>query len=175
MDFDRWLQRFVTAIEKIIFRVALVFVVLLFIVQAVLLNGDLRLFLSKTDKVEGKPVMQEAEARETMGRKIITEKTQSSYLTQEGITLVLELKAPPEGSCTLYLLINNEVVEQFGNESICVNVQPGDLLEVIGKVSGDRPASISIVEIHGKLKSPEKGYELKTFGERDLIAWIIPE
>ena len=39
MDFDRWLQRFVTAVEKVIFRIALTLVVALFIVQAMLMNA----------------------------------------------------------------------------------------------------------------------------------------
>jgi hypothetical protein len=136
-----------------------------------LMNGNLRLFLSKTDRVEGKPVMQDT--RDVMGRKITGERIPSPPVQKE-ITLVLELEAPPGNPCTLYLLVNNEVAGQFGDENIYINVQPGDLLEVIGEVSGDMPASVSVVEIYGKLKAPEKGHKIKTFGERDLLAWIVP-
>ncbi|RJX23672.1 MAG: hypothetical protein C4554_10385 [Dethiobacter sp.] len=171
MDFDRWLQRFVTAIEKIIFRVALALVVLLFIVQAMLINGNLRLFLSKTDRMEGKPVLQNIQ--DVMGRKITGAERPVSPAHEE-ITLVLELRSPPGISCNLFLLVNNQVAGQFGEENISITVQPGDLLEVIGEVSGETPAAIRVVEVYGKLKAPGKGHEIKTFGERDLLAWIIP-
>ena len=55
MNFDRWLQRFVTRGEKILFRLTLAFVVLLFIVQAVLMEEDFRHIFSKTEQLEGKP------------------------------------------------------------------------------------------------------------------------
>lgn len=165
MDFDRWLQRFVTAIEKIIFRTALALVVLLFIVQALLMNGNLRQYLSITDKIEGQPVKEEIQ--EVMA-------VPAGEL-QEEVTLVLELIDPPKSPFTLYLLINNKVAAQFGKENICINVRPGDMLEVLGEVPGNVPATIRIKEIYGNIKAPRKGHEIKTFGERDLLAWIIPE
>jgi len=135
------------------------------------MNGNLRLFLSKTDKVEGKPVLQNIQ--DVMGRKMTGEKRPVAPV-QEETTLVLELKSPPGTPCKLFLLVNNQVAGQFGEENIYITVQPGDLLEVIGEVTGDMPATITVVEIYGKLKAPERGHEIKTFGERDLLAWIIP-
>lgn len=171
MDFDRWLQRFVTAVEKVIFRIALTLVVALFIVQAMLMNGNLRQFLSKTDRAEGTPV--EQDVQDVMGRRT-SGGTLLDDPVQDEIAVVLKLEEPPGNACTLYLLVNNQVVGQLGEENLYVNVQPGDLLEVIGEVPGDIPATIRVIEVYGKLQAPEEGYEIQTFGERDLLAWIVP-
>jgi hypothetical protein len=172
MDFDKWLQRFVTGIEKFIFRIALAFVVLLFVVQAVLLDGDLRALFSKTDKLEGKPLQ---DAQDVIGRKMAGEVQPVINGQEEEITLELELLPPPEVSPKLFLLLNNEVAGSFGEgNNLKVSVRPGDLLEVTGEVPGDIPATIRIVGVYGKLKAPKKGDEIKTFGERELLAWIIP-
>ncbi|NLJ55960.1 MAG: hypothetical protein GX334_02795 [Firmicutes bacterium] len=172
MDFDKWLQRFVTGTEKFIFRIALSFVVLLFVVQAMLLNSDLRTLLSKTDQLEGQPL---AEAQDVIGRKMAVGIPPYSHEQVEEIVLELALLPPPGVSPELSLLLNNEIVGSFReghNLKICV--QPGDLLEVLGEVSGDVPATIKVVAVNGDLEAPKKGFEIKTFGERELLAWIIP-
>lgn len=172
MDFDKWLQRFVTGTEKFIFRIALSFVVLLFVVQAVLLNSDLRALLSKTEQLEGQPL---AEAQDVIGRKMTGRIPPFSDEQEEEIILELALLPPPGVSPELFLLLNNEIAGSFReghNLRICV--QPGDLLEVIGEVTGDVPATVKVVEVNGNLEAPQKGFEIKTFGERELLAWIIP-
>ncbi len=168
MDFDRWLQRFVTAMEKIIFRTALALVVLLFIVQALMINESFRQYMSITDKIEGDPVKENI--REAMAKA-----SSGEIRTQEEVTLVLELVDPPQSPFTLYLLVNNKVAAQLGEKDITINVRSGDMLEVVGEVQGGVPVTIRIKEIYGNIKAPRKGDEIKTFGERDLLAWIIPE
>ena len=173
MDFDKWLQRFVTNLEKIIFRIALAFVVLLFVVQAVLLNGNLRVLFSKTDQLEGKPL---ENAQDVFGRKVTGEEQLALLHEQEEeVRLELALISPPGVSPELFLLLNNEIVGSWReNNNLQVSVKPGDLLEIVGEVPGEIPATIKVVEVYGKLKVPEKGYAIQTFGERELLAWIIP-
>lgn len=173
MDFDKWLQRFVTNLEKIIFRTALAFVVLLFVVQAMLLNENLRVLFSKTDQLEGKPL---ENARDVFGGIITGEEQPALSLKQEKeINLELIMVPPPDVLPELFLLLNNEIVGSWQeNEKLQVNVKPGDLLEVVGEVPGDIPATIKVTEIYGKLKAPERGHTIQTFGEREFLAWIIP-
>ncbi|MDO9535935.1 MAG: hypothetical protein Q7J85_11540 [Bacillota bacterium] len=169
MDFDKWLQRFVTSVEKIIFRLALVLVVLLFIVQALLMDADSRLFLSTTDKLEGSPVLENIQ--DVMGRRVSND---LPPVVQEETALVLELLSPPNVNTELFLLVNGSPVAQLGEANIYVTVKAGDMLELTGSVPGDIPAVVRVVNVHGKLKTPEKGHEVTTFGENELLAWIIP-
>lgn len=176
MDFDKWLQRFVTKVEKIIFRLALGLVVLLFLVQALLIGDDARLFLSKTDQLEGIPIADSIQ--DVIGRGILEEETETlpaiEEKTDEETALVIRL-IPPEGiSIKLYLQVNNRIAAQFGETDIYIPVEPGDLLELIGDVPGNTPAIIKIVKVYGDLQAPEEGYEVTTFGEKELLAWIIP-
>lgn len=168
MDFDRWLQRFVTAMEKIVFRTALALVVLLFIVQALMVNESFRQYMSVTDKIEGDPVKEYV--REAMAKA-----SSGEIRAEEEVILVLELVDPPQSPFTLYLLVNNKVAAQLGEKDITIKVRSGDMLEVVGEVQGSTPVTIRIKEIYGNIKAPRKGDEIKTFGERDLLAWIIPE
>ncbi len=173
MGFDKWLQRFVTNMEKIIFRTTLIFVVLLFIVQAMLLNGDLRTIFSKTDQLEGKPL---GSTQDVFSRKVI-EKEQAALSPRgkEEASLELALIPPPDIFPELFLLLNNEIVGSWQkNNNLRVNVRPGDLLEIAGEVPGGIPATIEVVEVYGNLKAPKKGYAIQTFGEREFLAWIIP-
>jgi hypothetical protein len=170
MDFDKWLQRFVTGIEKIIFRLALALVVLLFLVQALLTEEDSRLFLSKTDQFEGKPLTENI--HDVISRRVIGEEKVTVPVEEPALLLKL---IPPKGiSPELFLLINNEIFAQFGETNIYVTVEAGDLLELVGEVPGNVPAVVQVVQVYGNLKTPQKGDEVKTFGERELLAWIIP-
>jgi hypothetical protein len=175
MDFDKWLERFVTRVEKIIFRLALGLVVLLFLIQALLIEDDARLFLSKTHQFEGIPVMENIQ--DVIGRRIVEEKT-SPVATEEKAdkekALVLRL-LPPEGvSIELFLQVNNRIVAQFGEADIYVTVEAGDILELVGEVPGNNPATVKIIKVYGDLRAPEEGLEVNSFGEKELLAWIIP-
>ncbi|NMB35580.1 MAG: hypothetical protein GX989_04755 [Firmicutes bacterium] len=173
MGFDRWLQRFVTTLEKIIFRAALAFVVLLFVVQAVLLNGNLRVLFSKTDQLEGEPF---EKTQDVFGKKVTGEKQPPLPPEQEEeISIEVALFSPPGINPELYLLRNNDIVGSWQeNKNLRVDVKPGDLLEVVGDVPGEIPATIKVVKIYGELKAPETGHAIQTFGEREFLAWIIP-
>ncbi|MGI6328294.1 MAG: hypothetical protein ACOX1I_04990 [Dethiobacteria bacterium] len=174
MDFDKWLERFVTKVEKIVFRLALGMVVLLFLIQALLMEDDARLFLSKTQQFEGIPVMENIQ--DVIGKKVVEEKA-SPVITAEKAeekALVLRL-LPPEGvSIELFLQVNNRIAAQFGDADIYVRVEAGDILELVGEVPGNTPATVKIVKVYGDLRAPEEGLEVYSFGEKELLAWIIP-
>ncbi|GEM_PF-626748 len=176
MDFDRWLHRFVTRIEKILFRLAFLFIVLLFVVQALLLNETTRNYISKTDLFEGEPLPDYVQ--DVLGGRIYRGEediilTEEETFTEEA-ALTIKLLAPLETPVELFLLVNGETAARLGEKSVYVNVAPGDLLEVTGEVRGNRPAVVKVVEVHGELKFPEAGHSITTFGDRDLLAWIIP-
>ncbi|MGI6318667.1 MAG: DUF5359 family protein [Firmicutes bacterium] len=174
MDFDKWLQRFVTKVEKIIFRLALGLVVLLFLIQTLLMEDDARLFLSKTHQFEGIPVMENIQ--DVIGKKIVEEETSPVTAEEKAEEKALVLRLlPPEGvSIELFLLINNKIYAQFGEADIYVTVEPGDILELVGEVPGNTPATVKIVKVYGELRAPKEGLEVNSFGEKELLAWIIP-
>ena len=96
MDFDKWLQRFVTKVEKIIFRLALGLVVLLFLIQTLLMEDDARLFLSKTHQFEGIPVMENIQ--DVIGKKIVEEETSPVTAEEKAKDKALVLRLlPPKG------------------------------------------------------------------------------
>lgn len=171
MNFDKILQRFVTRAEKIIFRVTLALLVLLFVVQALYLNEEFRPFLSVTDRLEGKPLSEDV--RDVLGGRTEREGTPGTEHHVEA-ALVLELIPPPGNSPELYLLVNGRVKGRFGTEPFYVSVSAGDMLEVMGHVPGNEPAVIRVVEVKGNLKAPEAGYLIKSFGDRELLSWIVP-
>ena len=59
MDYDKWLQRFTGSVERIVYRLTLAFVVILFLAQAVLLNDHLRPYLNYTDRFEGRALLED--------------------------------------------------------------------------------------------------------------------
>ncbi|NLX91005.1 MAG: hypothetical protein GXZ07_05380 [Firmicutes bacterium] len=168
MDFDRWLQRFVNTAEKFLFRGALFFIVMLFIVQALMTEENIRRYLSTTDQLEGEPLAEN-----------IQEAFSGSFLTNKDVpgeeyALIIEAVQPPGSERELFILLNGKIAAELKNEPLKLAVSPGDMLEVIGNVTGGTPAVVRIKEVHGTLSEPMPGYEIVTFGERELLAWIIP-
>jgi hypothetical protein len=173
MNFDRWLQRFVTRGEKILFRLTLAFVVLLFIVQAVFLEKDFRHFFSKTEQLEGEPLVEDTQ--EVFGKGDYDEVRRLGVPGEHHkMALVLQLVPPPEQEAELFLLLNNEVVSRLGDENLYLPVDPGDMLEIVGTVNGGNPAVVKVLEVIGGISAPAAGHEITTFGERELLAWIVP-
>lgn len=163
MDFDRWLQRFVNRIEKILFRGALLFIVLLFIVQALMTEKNIRLYFSTTEQLEGKPLDEN-----------VQQAFSGNVIEKEEYSLVIETVYPSGHGQTLIILLNGKVSGELTNEPLRLTVAPGDMLEVIGTITGGTPAVVRIKEVNGDLSEPLPGHEIVTFGERELLAWIIP-
>ncbi|MEW5922085.1 MAG: DUF5359 family protein [Bacillota bacterium] len=169
MDYDKWLQRFTTRVERFVFRFTLIVVVLLFLVQAVLMNDHLRPYLSYTDQFEGRALQEDLQ-------KVIAGKVeQGKSQGLEEPAVLLELIPPPgEKPPDLTLFVNGKPYAPLGEERLYLPVSAGDLLEVAGHVYGSKPAIVRIAETHGNLQAPTKGSEIFTFGEKELVAWIIP-
>jgi hypothetical protein len=171
MDYDKWLQRFTGKLERVLFRFTMILVVLLFVVQAIHLNGYLRIYLGNNAYLERYTIIEDIQ--QVISGSVEREKA----LTVEEQAIVLELiPSPGKMQPELYLIINGEPYTPFvSGERLYLPVSPGDLLEVSGNVYGNMPAIIRIADVYGKLQSPQKGKEIITFGEKELIAWIIPE
>ena len=167
MDFDRFLGRFVTRMEKIMFRLVLVMLAALFVIQAVLINEDYRSLLNNTESFEGEPLNQEIQ--DVFGQ------TSPQGITHVGeeVFLTIELIPPFEVDPELFLLVNNRVVGRLGEHPLNISASPGDMLEVFGDVPGENPAIVRIIDVRGKVDSPEAGDEITTFGDRELLAWIV--
>lgn len=168
MNYDKWLQRFTGRIERIVYRITLLFVVLLFLVQAVLLNDSFRPYLSYTDRFEGKAILEELQ-------EVITNNVERRMNGISETAVLLEMIPPPDApppDLTLY--VNGKPYASFKENQLYLPVSAGDMLEIEGDIYGSTPAVIRIAEVYGDLEAPEKGMEIFTFGEKELIAWIIP-
>ena len=171
MDYDKWLQRFTGRLERVVFRFTMILVVLLFVVQAILLNNYLLPYLGYNAHIERNAIIEDIQ-------KVISGSIEEEEaITTEEQAIELELIPPPgEVQPELFLLVNGEpYAALISGEKLYLPVSPGDLLEVSGNVYGTEPAIIRIADVYGKLQAPQKGKEIITFGEKELIAWIIPK
>lgn len=171
MDYDKWLQRFTGKLERVVFRFTMILVVLLFVVQAILLNNYLLPYLGYNAHIERNEIIEDIQ-------KVISGRIEEEEaITTEEQAIVIELIPPPgEAQPELFLLVNGEpYAALISGEKLYLPVSPGDLLEVSGNVYGTEPAIIRIADVYGKLQAPQKGKEIITFGEKELIAWIIPK
>ena len=168
MDFDNFLGRFVTRMEKILFRLVLVMLAVLFVIQAVLTNEDYRQYFNQTEALEGEPIIQEIQ--DAIGRTVAPGNT----LPGQEIIVTIQLVSPPEIVPELFLLINNRVAGKLGELPFEVTVMPGDRLEVFGNVPGNEPAKVKIIHIQGEVDIPKTGDSIATFGDREVLTWIVP-
>lgn len=171
MDYDKWLQRFTTKVERIVFRFTLIVVVLLFLVQAVMMNDQLRPLLSYTDRLEGTALKEELQ-KVISGR---LEQVESDTMEEKPAVLIELIPPAGEKPPDLTLFLNGKPYFSMGEEILYLPVTAGDLLEVAGQVYGNNPAKVRIVDVYGNLQAPVKGREILTFGDKELIAWIIPK
>ncbi len=168
MDFDNFLGRFVTRMEKILFRLVLVMLAVLFVIQAVLANEEYRQYFNQTEALESKPIIQEVQ--DVIGRTV----TPKNILPGQEIVVTIQLVSPPEVVPELFLLINSRVAGKLGELPLEVTVMPGDRLEVFGDVPGNEPAKVKIIHIQGEVDVPKTGDFITTFGDREALAWIVP-
>ncbi len=169
MDYDKWLQRFTGRVEKIVYRLALAFVVVLFLTQAVLLNDHLRPYLNYTDRFEGRALL------EDLQKVIAVNGGRSENNGFKELAVSLELISPPGVTPPeLKIIVNGVPQAHLGEEKLYLPVFPGDLIEVEGNVYGNIPAVIRITDVYGDLRAPREGREITTFGDKELVTWIIP-
>lgn len=169
MDYDKLLQRFTGRLEQIVFRITLFFVVVVFIAQAVLLNYNLGPYLNSGEGFEGMGLL--GELQQVIGGRL--ERDEASAAMEQAV--LIELITPPgEPAPRLTLLVNGKAYSSIDEAELYVPVSPGDLLEVEGYVYGSQPAVVRIAEVYGELQKPQKGWEITTFGDRELISWILP-
>ena len=169
MDYDKWLQRFTGSVERIVYRLTLAFVVILFLAQAVLLNDHLRPYLNYTDRFEGRALL------EDLQKVIAGNVGRSESNGFKEMAVLLELIPPPgEAPPDLTIIVNGVPQAYLGEEKLYLPVLPGDLIEVEGYVYGNTPAVIRISDVYGDLRAPQEGREIITFGDKELVTWIIP-
>ena len=89
MDYDKWLQRFTGRSERVVFRLTMILIVLLFVVQAVLLNDYLRPYLGNNVHYKDNAIMDDIQ-------KVISGNVEQGYnFIIEEQAIVLELIPPP--------------------------------------------------------------------------------
>jgi len=110
--FDTRMKRRETGyrIEKILYITFIVTFFLMVVVQAAILNPDIRTFLAINDELEGAPLSAE------------------EFLYNKG-TLVLKLSYG-EINENLKVLVNGDEVARFNTGSISINVKDGDIVEI---------------------------------------------
>ena len=172
MDFDKLLQRFASRVEKLLFRAALIFVVLLFIVQAVFIEerDNIISFLEETQPTKKETSKEEVE--EVMAHNTF-EPGPNSELEDE-VKLVLEIIPPRGKSPELFLMVNKEVKGELEPGKSYINVDTGDKLEIKSGRKFDLPVLVRIIEVHGDVSSPTEGKFIWSFGEKEELTSVEP-
>lgn len=168
-DFDKWFRRFARRVEKALFNLILCLLLLLFISQAIMTNPSIRHYLSTIERLEGLPIMHKIQGNDTMEVGI----SSSSPENKQKYHLVLEVSYPGGKQLPLDILINGNPQHSPAGKYAVLSVEAGDLLEIKGDVVGKEPVVLKVLAADG-LQSPAVGKTIETFGDTDLIGWVVP-
>ncbi|NLC12315.1 MAG: hypothetical protein GX767_08715 [Firmicutes bacterium] len=175
MNFKQ-LAKLVLGFEKFLLQAALILIVILFVGQVLLTHEGVRTILSKVDQLEGDKVEINT-YQDVMTRDVIAQNTHREpdyYIILEVLSSESGEMALAEGEF-LEICINEEPAAtiETENESVLLAVNPGDLITIEGHLDKKKPAIISIKDIHDGLLHPHKGYSIYTFGEGEILGWVV--
>ncbi len=156
--FEKWFNMTTKKAEIVLYKIALVAVLLLFAVQVAMSNPALRRFLSYSDRLEG----------ETYDTNIDTETT---FKDKQEENYYLELQITGEPNPLVSVLINNRERAAFTSERVLLEVSPGDIIEIAGEKFAEN-ATVTVVSVHEQLKYPPVGSSVTTFSTNELLGWV---
>ena len=124
---DKWFNGFSRRVESHVFYFTIIFIVLLIVIQALMINGDVRQYLSRVDMLEGEPYTYTiiGEDDHDMERLSGSERAPSS------MELTLEV-LPPQ--TRLKIMVNGEEKAILYDKPLVITVEAGDLIEVEGEL-----------------------------------------
>lgn len=156
--FEKWFNMTTKKAEKVLFKLALIAVLLLFAVQVAMSNPVLRRFLSYPDRLEGE------EYDTNMN-------TETTFKDKQEENYYLELKITGEPNPLVSVLINKRERAAFTSERVLLEVSPGDIIEIAGEKCTEN-TTVTVVSLHKQLKYPSVGSSVTTFSTNELLGWV---
>ena len=170
MDFDKLLQRFTSRAEKYLFRAALVFVVLLFVVQALFLEERDNILSFFDEKKHTKDDPSPKKVEEVMARNTVDPGREP--MVKDDIKLILEIIPPQGKDPELLLVLNKKVKGVLKPGKSYIKVDTGDELAIKSESKFDFPVLVRIIEVHGDISSPTEGEFIWNFGEKEELTKV---
>ncbi len=173
MNFNRWLRRFSSSLEKFLFYATLGFLGLMVVVQAVMVKTDIGYYLNSVHRLEGEPyeLDKEKHSKQEDFSGVLKDLDYSRYTGEE--IYEVTLKVIPEVD-NLKVIINEQERKVIEGKTVTVEVSAGDLIEIYGEANKEVPVTVRVASSPG-LVSPEEGKEVLAFGDYEMVGWVVPQ
>ncbi len=165
-NLQRWFKQRAPELERFLIGVTLILSTLLIVSQLLMTWGSVRGYLNRVDYLEGAPYYWPEKGYFSGDAGAASEQSVFTGL----YWLELNMR---EGTGSLEVLRNGAVAGVLRSGSLIVYVKPGDRIEVRGEISGSEPATVEVKSVYGLLY-PRAGDSIVTFGDNDLIGWVVP-
>ncbi len=167
---NRWLAYFLRRVENYVFYFTIIFIILMVLIQALMINSDIRQYLSRVDVLEGEPYTHSHGEEDIFGE---TEKMTGagSDPFQAPMEITLEIVTP---RTRLKIMVNGEERATIHDKPQTIAVEAGDLVEVESDENCNNPAKVRVTGAVG-LQQPRVGDEITVLGDNQLVGWAIPE
>lgn len=146
--------------DKLILKLAVLFVVLLVISQTLLLKETTRMHMSRVDKLEGEPIsLQEPSYANSPPHQNTTWMAgQFKSLRENKVISIRMIK--PSGNSQICAIVNGKVMDDFRKGSVRLTVYDGDYVEI--DATAHKGVSQFVVNILGsKVAAPMDGLSLE--------------
>lgn len=167
---DRWFGYFLRRVESYVFYFTIIFIIMMVLIQALMINSDIRQYLSRVDVLEGEPYTHSHGVGDMFDE---TEKTTGagSGPFQAPMEITLKVVTP---QTRLKILVNGEERVTLHDKPLTIAVEAGDLVEVESDENCNNPAKVRVIGAVG-LQQPRVGDEITVLGDNQLVGWAIPE
>lgn len=175
----RWLSAW---LENFLFYAVFVFIILIIMIQALMVRGDVRQYISLVDSLEGDLYSYTWDQNQE-GDNIIydspagayglegEERVQGENDSSLSITFQVVFSDAPEDA--LHVLVNGEERGRLGDDLLTLQVKPDDLL-TISAGSSAGTVKVEIVDTQG-LQYPPAGVVINIKGSRQQLGRVVPQ
>ena len=162
MSTSKW--QWLLNIDKLIFKLAAVLIVTLVSIQLLHLNDNMRLYISKVDRLEGDDISIEGTYHAETPLQIKDSESASGYFKSLRASKVLNLRLiKPQASSDIFASINGKVIDDFRKGSVRLIVYDGDYVE-IDSTTYQGPVQAVVNIIGDKVAAPVDGLLLEGNG-----------
>lgn len=165
---DRFME-IAEGIEKLLFRLVVISLVVLLVVQVVMTDDRARSYLNALDRWEGNRVDPDQVASARGPENAQSGQSRSAMAPVQGFTVKVTLLTRPSAP-DAWLLVNKSPAANFTSGEATSKVYPGDVIEINGAAYNE-PLTFRVTGI----SDPEKLKEMKLGNEattRGGLAWL---
>ncbi|MGI6093435.1 MAG: hypothetical protein GX348_02775 [Veillonellaceae bacterium] len=162
MSTSKW--NWLLNIDKLIFKLASVLIVTLVSIQLLHINDNMRLYISKVDRLEGDNISLEGTYHAEAPLQIKDSESAAGYFKSFRASKVLNLRLiKPQASSDICATVNGKVIDDFRKGSVRLIVYDGDYVE-IDSTAFQGPVQAVVNVIGDKVEAPIDGLFLEGNG-----------